>query len=53
MAAMKFAEAKRTGDDGWLRMAPPLMELSEEQKTRFAAELDTLFGTGSDMRAAG
>lgn len=39
MAAMKQAEAWRSGDDGWTRMAPPLVPLSEAQKTGLRADL--------------
>ncbi|WP_370303941.1 dihydrodipicolinate synthase family protein [Pseudooceanicola sp.] len=42
MAAMKTATAWRTGDDGWLRMAPPLVPLSAEMKAAFRADLDAL-----------
>ncbi|MGJ8609695.1 MAG: dihydrodipicolinate synthase family protein [Octadecabacter sp.] len=39
MAAMKTAESWRSGDDSWLDMAPPLLPLSDEQKTAFKADL--------------
>jgi 4-hydroxy-tetrahydrodipicolinate synthase len=39
MAAMKTAEAWRSGDDGWLRMQPPLQPLSEAQKAALKADL--------------
>jgi 4-hydroxy-tetrahydrodipicolinate synthase len=39
MAAMKQAEAWRTGDDSWARMAPPLVALSDEQKINWRADL--------------
>ncbi len=42
MAAMKTIESWRSGDDGWLRMAPPLLPLSNEQKAALKADLDTL-----------
>ena len=42
MAAMKQMEAWRTGDDGWTRMAPPLVPLSEEQKTNLKADVEGL-----------
>lgn len=42
MSAMKTAEAWRSGDDEWLRMAPPLVPLTPEQKTAFRADLDAL-----------
>ena len=36
MAAMKYAEFLRTGDESWLRMAPPLSPLTADQQSRFA-----------------
>lgn len=42
MAAMKTIEAWRSGDDEWLRMAPPLIPLSTKQKAALRAELDAL-----------
>jgi 4-hydroxy-tetrahydrodipicolinate synthase len=42
MAAMKPAEAWRSGDDTWLRMAPPLVALSDEQKAALKADLAAL-----------
>lgn len=39
MAAIKQAEAWRTGDDSWARMAPPLVELTDAQKTNWRADL--------------
>ena len=42
MAAMKTIEAWRSSDDEWLRMAPPLVPLSAEQKASLRADLDTL-----------
>ncbi|SNS86996.1 dihydrodipicolinate synthase family protein [Tropicimonas sediminicola] len=42
MAAMKTAEAWRSGDDGWLRMQPPLQPLSGAQKAAFKADLEGL-----------
>ncbi len=44
MAAMKQVEAWRTGDEGWTRMAPPLVPLSEAQKADLRADLDALKG---------
>lgn len=44
MSAMKTIEAWRTGDDGWLRMAPPLVPLSGDQKSALRADLDALDG---------
>lgn len=41
MAAMKQAEAWRTGDDSWTRMAPPLVPLNDEQRTAWQIELNT------------
>lgn len=40
MAAMKQAEAWRTGDDGWTRMAPPLVPLTEDQRIAWKAALN-------------
>lgn len=42
MAAMKQAEAWRSGDDGWLRMAPPLVPLTPAERSAFRADLDAL-----------
>lgn len=42
MAAMKTAEAMRSGDDAWLRMAPPLRPLDEDVAARLRADLDAL-----------
>lgn len=42
MAAMKQIEAWRTGDEAWLRMAPPLVPLTEEQRRALRADLDAL-----------
>lgn len=42
MQAMKTIEAWRSGDDGWLRMAPPLVPLSDDQKSALRADLDGL-----------
>jgi 4-hydroxy-tetrahydrodipicolinate synthase len=42
VAAMKRIEAWRSGDDGWLRMAPPLVPLSAEQQAALRADLDAL-----------
>lgn len=42
MAEMKTLEAWRSGDDSWLRMAPPLVPLSDEQKASLRADLDAL-----------
>ena len=42
MAAMKRAEAWRSGDDSWLRMAPPLVPLTPEQESALRADLDAL-----------
>lgn len=44
MSAMKTAEAWRSGDDEWLRMAPPLVPLSPEQKAALRIDLDALEG---------
>ncbi|QPM90493.1 dihydrodipicolinate synthase family protein [Pseudooceanicola algae] len=42
MAAMKTAEAWRSGDDAWLRMAPPLRPLAPEIAKAFRADLAAL-----------
>ncbi|MEP2027192.1 MAG: dihydrodipicolinate synthase family protein [Paracoccaceae bacterium] len=42
MAAMKQMEAWRSGDDGWTRMAPPLVPLSDEQKANLKADVEQL-----------
>ena len=34
MAAMKAAEAKRTADESWERLAPPLQKLNKEDKQK-------------------
>lgn len=44
MSAMKTAEAWRSGDDEWLRMAPPLVPLTAEQKAALRVDLDELQG---------
>ena len=44
MSAMKTVEAWRSGDDGWLRMAPPLVALSADQKAALRADLNALEG---------
>ncbi len=42
IAAMKRIEAWRSGDDEWLRMAPPLVPLTSVQETALRADLDAL-----------
>ncbi|MEP1209539.1 MAG: dihydrodipicolinate synthase family protein [Rhizobiaceae bacterium] len=42
MSAMKTMEAWRTGDDSWLRMTPPLLPLTDEQKTEFRSAVEAL-----------
>ncbi|MCF2905564.1 dihydrodipicolinate synthase family protein [Octadecabacter sp. CECT 8868] len=42
MAAMKTAEAWRSGDDSWLRMQPPLLPLTADQKANLKADLASL-----------
>lgn len=42
MAAMKTAESWRSGDDGWLRMQPPLVPLSDSQKAALKDDLAAL-----------
>ena len=44
MAAMKQMEAWRTGDEGWTRMAPPLVPLNDEQKANLRADVEGLKG---------
>ncbi|MBU2991720.1 dihydrodipicolinate synthase family protein [Octadecabacter sp. 1_MG-2023] len=42
MAAMKTAEAWRSGDDSWLQMQPPLLPLTADQKANLKADLASL-----------
>jgi 4-hydroxy-tetrahydrodipicolinate synthase len=42
MAAMKTAQAWRSGDDSWLRMQPPLMPLTDTQKAALQSDLTAL-----------
>ena len=42
VASMKQVEAWRSGDEAWLRMAPPLTPLSPEGRAAFRADLDAL-----------
>ena len=42
MAAMKQIEAWRSGDDGWLNMAPPLVPLTAQQQADLKHDLATL-----------
>lgn len=42
MAAMKQLEAWRSGDDSWTRMAPPLVPLTDRQKSDLRADMDEL-----------
>ena len=42
MATMKQIEAWRTGDDSWLRMAPPLVPLSNAQKIALREDIEAL-----------
>lgn len=49
MAAMKTAAAWRTGDDGWLRMAPPLVPLAPEVRDAFRADLAALNATAEPV----
>ena len=46
MAAMKQIEAWRTGDEDWLRMAPPLTRMSAEQTRALKADLQSLRDAG-------
>jgi 4-hydroxy-tetrahydrodipicolinate synthase len=46
MSAMKTIEAWRSGDNDWLRMAPPLVPLSTDQKTALRADIHALDGAG-------
>lgn len=50
MSAMKTIEAWRSGDDDWLRMAPPLVPLSQDQKDALRRDLDAL--GGADIQSA-
>ena len=45
MSAMKTIEAWRSGDEDWLRMAPPLRPLTADQKTALQADLKALNAT--------
>lgn len=42
MAAMKQLEAWRSDDESWTRMAPPLVPLTDRQKTELRIDLDAL-----------
>lgn len=42
MAAMKQIEAWRTDDDSWTRMAPPLVPLSDAQRSSLRTDLEAL-----------
>lgn len=42
IAAMKQIEAWRSGDDGWLRLLPPLAPLTTDQKAALRADLDAV-----------
>lgn len=42
MSAMKTIEAWRSGDEGWLRMTPPLVALTDDQKKSLRADLDVI-----------
>lgn len=42
MAAMKQLEAWRTGDESWVRMAPPLVPLSAEQKASLKSDIEAI-----------
>ncbi len=42
MAMMKTIEAWRSGDEAWLRMAPPLVPLTAEQKVKLRSDFDAL-----------
>ena len=43
MAAMKAAEAKRTADETWERLAPPLQKLNKEDKQKLYDGLSKIF----------
>ena len=45
MSAMKTIEAWRSGDEGWLRMAPPLLPLTADQKSALHADLSAMNAT--------
>ena len=47
MAGMKTLEAWRSGDDSWLRMAPPLVPLTAEQKAGLRADMAALTGAAA------
>ncbi len=50
VAAMKQIEAWRSGDNGWLRMAPPLTALDAGEKAALRAELDELVANAPSAR---
>lgn len=52
MSAMKTIEAWRSGDDAWLRMAPPLVPLSEAQRAALRADLAAFGDARAGMAAA-
>lgn len=45
-AALKQIEAWRSGDDGWRRVLPPLLELDDTQAPELRRKLETLDGAG-------
>lgn len=42
VAAMKQIEAWRSGDDAWVRMAPPLVPLDAREKASLGSDIDAL-----------
>ena len=52
IAAVKQAHAWRANDAGWLRMLPPLRNLSLEQASALKAEMERLDMIGGDRKAA-
>ncbi len=42
VAAMKRIQAWRSEDEGWLRLAPPLVRLTSEQESELRADLEAL-----------
>jgi 4-hydroxy-tetrahydrodipicolinate synthase len=46
ISAVKQVHAWRTGDDGWLRMLPPLRPLSVNQTASLRAEMDRVGALG-------
>ncbi len=51
MSAMKTMEAWRSGDDEWLRMAPPLVPLSADQQAALRRDVEALGGADAAVAA--